>query len=290
MWEQLIWGALLPGAISAAIWAYCIKPWKRDAVPRAGGSLAIAMGYIFGHVAIEAPYVGGDVVAWLPFFAVFGAALGIIEFTIEFTMAKHAAAIIIIKLAVSFLLAFAILYLLPALRDGESGVFLITLAATAILSFMVWFAAARFAESVSGPIPGFYLWLCAAGSAGIILQSGNAKLAQLLGACAAGVAPSAICGFFSKAPLHSRGSTATFFIIYNSAITIALFFGDLPKMSAVFMGAAPAAGFVIFPVMLKYRGASHAHPRWTYAAGFLSIAAMLGAAYALLPKSEPTGY
>ena len=183
MEKQALLG-ILPPILSTLIFLLAWRPWKKDGCPNAAWASAIglAIGYAISDILIRGVHRewhgilpnGGSL--WHPHIAISTALI-----VAALTRFKK-----IPRLPVSILLTAAAvaLYLRVPLTDNPKAALPALILFTGI-GLLLWTCIWSAAKNTKGARLPLMLWAAAAGSALILLQSGNAALAQLSGALAA---------------------------------------------------------------------------------------------------------
>jgi hypothetical protein len=274
MLQPILWGVLLPGMVSLFVWAAIVRPWVRCAPPRAGGSLAVAAGFLAGHYGIGAPLTGADVVAWLPYVAGFA---GIAGLACAWAVERPAVSWL---LFISVSLGVSLLLIWPLAKNNSILEGMRDVAVAGTLFLLCWRAGASRGSRVETFSPAFFLWLSASAAAGLFVISGNLLIGQLSGALAAGIAPGVLWGLRRSNHALHPGECTAYFIIYNALILVAHFYSDLPVETAVGLGLAPIAALA---PALPVRGAG-------IAMRTLLLATCVLAAWYFIPATESSGY
>jgi hypothetical protein len=184
--QPLLYGALLPAVAVAAVLLLTWRPWRRDLPPERtawGVGLALAAGYLVGHVGIDGrpPWPPREATDWLWYLTFAAGALSLLDgwrlCPTWLRWPPRAA----LWLGAVWVLA------RPSLGPGDATVPTLLVAGAAGLLF--WAALAALARRLPGPALPLALLPAAAGTAVLLYRCHSAKLAQLAGVVAAALLP-----------------------------------------------------------------------------------------------------
>lgn len=182
--QQLLWGAVLPAAITLAVLVMSWRAWRREGVSAHWGTpLALAAGYLFAHwriVGLPLRFPPVDSNEWLFVVAVIVAVWGVVEhFAANRPLLRDAGRAVLVSV-ISWLV---VCPLMGSVWQGTSAY--IWWLALALGWWLWWSLQARLAANVPGlPVP-LVLSMVAGGGGFVLLWSNSSSLSQLSGAVAA---------------------------------------------------------------------------------------------------------
>jgi hypothetical protein len=186
--QALLYGALLPAAVSAAVLLLTWRPWRRDLPPEGtawGVGLALAAGYLVGHVGVEGgrpPWPPREAVDRLWYLTFAAAALSLLD-----GWRRGPAWLRRLPRAALWLGAVWLLSLAALRQPGGEAV--PTLLGAAAAGLLFWAALAGLARRLPGPALPLALLPTAAGAAVLLYRCHTIRLAQLAGVVAAALLP-----------------------------------------------------------------------------------------------------
>jgi hypothetical protein len=186
--QPLLYGIVLPAAASAAVLLLTWRPWRRDLPPERtawGVGLALAAGYLVGHVGIDGrppwpPREATDRLWYLTFAA---AALGLLDGW------RLCPAWVRWLLRAALWLGAVWLLARPALRQPDVCGPVLTLLGLGAAGLLFWAALGAVARRLPGAGLPLALLPTAAGTAVLLYRCHSARLAQLAGVMAATLVP-----------------------------------------------------------------------------------------------------
>jgi hypothetical protein len=288
MWPELSRGGIVPFAAAAVAWFLLARPWRRAGGPAAfvslAGALAVGIGILAGYVAL----------------------FGVPSWPIR----EHWRRMVIVIAASALVAAAASWRRLPRGLDAAVGVLLsaglaglivpafaeleetrtawrvgvgATLAATWILSRLT-----RGGESDRPFIPLLCLVLAAVASAIVLVQAGNARLAQVAGAMAAAAGALTAAALWRPAYVSRRAAQPSAALPLVGLIFLGRFYDSagLPIASFALAAAAPLSIGIADMLPLGSN-------RWRAAVRIVAVVILAGAAIALTlgqAADEPSYY
>jgi hypothetical protein len=247
--QQILLGVAIPAFVAALLWASIWRPWAPGAAaaPRAGGSIAVAAGVLAGYVALLGfpNFPPASASEKIPFIVAAAGALGMVE-------GRIAGAIRSAHLYRIALSAAIVGYLLQAMiagaaaggwfaKDALLALGAAALAAGAIAAIWGVFEAAA---GLGAPFVGVWIWLATLGGESfVLLNTGNAMMAQFAGAAAASLAPGFVIALWRGAPTLERGTLAAVVPAAGAFALVGRYFGELTDLPLVLVALAPIVGF-----------------------------------------------
>jgi hypothetical protein len=186
--QPLLYGIVLPAAASAAVLLLTWRPWRRDLAPELtawGVGLALAAGYLVGHVGIDGrpPWPPREATDWLWYLTVAAAALSLLDGWRRCPAWLHWLPRGALWLGAVWVLA------RPPLRQEGGGEPVLTLLGLGATGLLFWAALRAVARRLPGAALPLAVLPTAAGSAVLLYRCHSARLAQLAGVVAASLLP-----------------------------------------------------------------------------------------------------
>src|ERR1043166_5077902 len=244
LFEQILPSAIIAMVVAAGICGFAL--WLgQERVRAAGGSLALGLAYLSGHLVITGwvTFPPADTTNWLPFFALATAILGAFCGVLEI---KAWPRVLIFGLVSAGALR---LLLKPKFSYGwslpEGYLWVTGLAGAMVLLAIVIDALIR--RSVAAfEMPALLLIVCG-GTFGALMLSGSILLAQFGAVLGAAVFGSLV--FAIRKVSFGRGIVPVFSLLISALVISGHFFAELPVTSAVLLAFAPVAALI--PITLS---------------------------------------
>ncbi len=236
--KQLVWAMAMPLGIAIVCMVIAWRPWQREKRESVrgwwGGALAIGLGYLVGHVAINKwpalPPASGD--DYLFLFAVIGIGVGFSE-SIRMPVWIRWGIRLVLCAAVSWFM------LSKGFRSGHTnGVLLAWGSGQTMAAFLVWTLLERLAERRTGPSIPLALSLLIAAASVYFLKGSSGKLAQLAGVLSASLGGAALVAMTVPRVSSARGLLAVAIPLYCALILYSWQY-DKPFGTPVILAAAP---------------------------------------------------
>ncbi len=229
--EVLIYGGLVPAAVTALLLALAVKARPNL---EAGGGAALAGGVLAGHALLGvAPWAPNTSWHWLPYLPLIAAAASLGEAVAP----SHRFLSWGLRIAVAALASWLLVPTLPELQETRPY----WLAGSAVAVLVLWAVLQPLARKQSGPLIPSLLLLVAMAGAVVIEQGGFGKLAQFGGVLAAALGGCAVvCGWRRDRPWMS-GVVPGVALLLTGLVVNGYFynFGDVPPSSYVLILVAP---------------------------------------------------
>lgn len=278
MWPEVLRGGIVPFAAAAATWLVLARPWRRTgapaAFPFAAGALAIGLGMAAGYVALYGLPAWPIREHWRRMAVVIAAATVVAAGTSWRRPPRWLDALV--GATASALLAWL---LVPSFADLEETRTTWRLALGVILAAS-WIALGNIhgGESDRPLVSLIGLTIAAMATAGVLVQAGNARLAQLAGASGAAAGALAAAALWRPA-LVARGPVLRAAALPLAGLALLGKFYDsagMPTASFVLVALAfPALGLAdLLPLPAKRR-------RWREVARLATVLVLSGGAVAL---------
>ncbi len=182
--QQLFWGAVAPGMLTALLLFISWRAWRRDGVPVHWGTpVSLAAGYLFAHwriIGLPLSFPPADSNEWLFAAAVVMAGWGMLEHaTVQYPSARAIGRLVLVAV-VSWLVLRS---LMGTVWQGSTGV--PWWAGLALGWWLWWSLQERMAESLPGLPVALVLSMTAGLGGMVLLWSKSSSLSQLSGAVAA---------------------------------------------------------------------------------------------------------
>ena len=182
--QQLLWGAVLPGTITAVLLLMGWRAWRRDGVPVYWGTpVALAIGYLFAHwriVGLPLSFPPSDSTAWLFVVAAVMAGWGVLEHVTNEQVRARARWRLLLVGVITWLV---VRPLMGNVWQGVTGWLWWT--GLTLGWWLWWTAQERIAERLPGLPVALVLSMTAGGGGFVLLWSNSSSLSQLSGAVAA---------------------------------------------------------------------------------------------------------
>lgn len=238
--KQLVWAVAMPLGIAIVCMAIAWRPWQRDKRESIrgwwGGPLAIGLGYLVGHVAINKwpslpPSSGDD---YLFLFAVAGTVVGVLESIRMPVWIRWSIRLVLCTTVSWFMLS-------KGYKSGHTaGILVAWTAGQALAIFLVWTLLERLAERRTGPSVPLALSLLLAVASVYFLRGSSGKLAQLAGVLSASLGGAALVAMSVPRVSSARGLLAVAIPLYCALILYSWQY-DKPFGTPILLAAAPLA-------------------------------------------------
>jgi hypothetical protein len=273
--KQFLPAVAVAAVVAAIITAFAFALRAKGArARRALAAFALGTGYFSGHVFITGwtPFPPTDTTNWLPYFALFAAAIGSLSYLLSSRFARIAVLGFICVGAMRLLLA-------PKFQYGWSAeqgwLWVGGLGCVAVLQALSLEAIAR-RSLIALELP-LLLIIVSAGIAGALMLSGSLLLGQFGAVLLAAVLGSLV--FTWRGGIGGDGAAAVLSVVGVALLASGYFFAELPVLSAVLLAAAPVVPLI--PIGIP-------SPRWAAAVRVaVVVAAVSGAILAAYCSSPP---
>jgi len=239
MFALVIKSAVVPALACAAVLIAGTRPWQRPrASHRAWLALALAVGYTAGHVGIAgAPtWVPIGAAGWLVHVAVVAAVAAVLQIVGD----QRPWTVWAVRATAATAGAYLILRV-PVHTQWSTGHAIaavgVVTASTLVVSRAFESAAARASTLTMLAALG----VATGGSAGILVLSGTALVATLVGALAAAIGAAFLIEWAAPGSVDTAAAAPVLAGLLVATWTIALLFADMPTPAAPLLIAAPAA-------------------------------------------------
>lgn len=259
----LLWAILAPALLAGVVLLLGIAPWNKRPASEVGdgpaaksserpaggwaAGLAIALGYSVGQWGqIGWQPLGGDITQWLIYFALAGAAVGVLE--ARFSLPA------LLRLLVRFALSGAAAWLLlrPLLAQSLNSSWVIALAAAFVL---VWTVLDVLAAAERGPLWALLAAVLAAGVSATVLFANNASTAMLTGALISTLGAAFVVTAKFPAAGRLRSATPVVALVLVGQLAIGRFYGEgMPPSSFLLLLAAPLLLLLVQMLLLRRAG------------------------------------
>lgn len=298
--EQVFFGGVLPAlvmgiALFVGGWMDGRKDTEKEDTPRARGwAAALGFGLAFGAAFLGTTGVPGflpsNALHWLFYMALLAAGVGVAEaFTYEKEGLRYALriglALVTFRLALGFMLE-------HHWTGASAWIWLgaLTLGSNAIIN-----ALDRAAEERPGAMIPFIMVLLSAAGAGVLVLTGNARVAQLMGGLIAAATATLVISWRKPDLRVSRGGTTVFGLLFSALLAYGYFTSaDIPAFGDALNHSQTLATLLVAvaPLMLWVSGQypiKDMSPKRALLASAVLVALPLGAAvFVAANPSEPT--
>jgi len=217
--KQFVWTVAMPLGIAIVCMIIAWRPWQREGRESIrgfwGGPLAIGLGYLVGHVAINQwpNWPPAQPTDFLFLIAVAAIVVGLLE-SARMPLAVRWALRLLLCLSVSWFM------LSKGFRDGRPALLVAAWTAGQTLSiFLIWTLLERLAQRRAGPsIPLVLSLLIAVASVFFLKAASSAKLAQLAGVLAAALGGASLIAMIVPRVSVARGMLAVVVPLYGALI------------------------------------------------------------------------
>lgn len=239
--DMISYGIALPVALSAALLAVIARPWRRDNSARAqrtAALLAIALGYVAGHVGLFGwpAFPPVESWQWLVYLALTAGLVGVLAGLALIPDWLH-------RGLAWLLLAIAPWLLLKILLPAEWSTLHIRawLGGFSIAFIAFWTSLDALARRRPGPAMPLILLITISAGSFVLLESANARLAQLAGVLAAAIVPALIVATWRPGVSLAGGAALVTGIVLCGLLATghANNYGDVPAIAFVLIAAAP---------------------------------------------------
>jgi hypothetical protein len=242
---------IAPAIVAGLLWLVAGQLWKRPAAPGLvwGGSLAIAVSFFAGHVAL---------MGWPPFPPVTathslvyaGLIVGVVGIA-ETRWRSHWAVRWIIRAVIAA--AAAWMQFGTLVEHTWTGAQTLGWVTTVILTVcVVWDSIDTLASRRQNVATPLMMWLIACASSVALVFGASAMLGQLAGCVAAACGAAVVLAIWSRSFPLDRGAAGLFAFIIVNLLWQGNFYAELPIMSITLLILAPVAGCTI-DLVIRHR-------------------------------------